>query len=94
MSNKNETDFILVNIAETAVRRKTAELMKTLDMCQCEKCYLNACAIVLNAVKPLYVTTQKGALLSEIDTITLQYQTSLIFDIFKALKIVSKSPRH
>lgn len=93
-NKNNSNDLILVNIAETVVREKTLELIKTMDMCQCEKCYLNACAIVLNSVKPLYVTTPKGALLSEILTINIQYQTDLTFDIIKALKIVCKSPRH
>lgn len=90
----NSTDIILVNIAETIVRQKTSELIKTMDMCQCEKCYLNACAIALNAIKPLYVTTHKGALFSEIETINMQYQTHLTFYILKALKTVGKSPRH
>ncbi len=93
-TDKKDSDFILVNVAEEAVRRKTAELMKTMDICQCQKCFLNTCAIVLNSVKPKYVTTIKGALFSEIETTILQYQVDLTFDIIKALEIVKKSPRH
>ncbi len=88
------TDLILVNIVEEIVRDKTAKLMKTIDMCQCETCYLNACAIVLNTRDPLYVTTKKGALLSRISTINYAYQTDLTVEILKALMIVKNSPRH
>lgn len=92
--NTKSTDLILVNIVEAIVRDKTAKLMKTIDMCQCETCYLNACAIVLNTRDPLYVTTKRGALLSRIATINYAYQTDLTVEILKALMIVKNSPRH
>ncbi len=63
-----------------------------MDMCCCEVCYLNACAIALNSLKQLYVTTYKGALLSKISTIGVGYQAVLICEIIKALMIVKASP--
>ncbi len=91
---QTKNDLILINIVEALVRDKTAKLIKTIDMCQCETCYLNACAIVLNKLDPLYVTTNKGALLSRISTINYTYQTDLTVEILKALMIVKESPRH
>lgn len=91
---EKSADLILVNIVEALVRDKTAKLIKTIDMCQCETCYLNACAIVLNTRDPLYVTTKRGALLSRISTINYTYQTDLTVEILKALMIVKNSPRH
>ncbi len=93
-AKKSDKDYVLVNIVEAVVREKTRELIKTMDMCCCEVCYLNACAIALNSLKQLYVTTYKGALLSKISTIGVGYQAVLICEIIKALMIVKASPRH
>lgn len=91
---KKDDQTILVNIAEAIVREKAKKLIKTIDMCQCETCCLNACAIVLNTLKPLYVTTKRGALLSQINTTNYTYQTDLTVEIVKALMLVKEKPRH
>lgn len=93
-NTKKDDQIILVNIVEAIVRDKASKLIKTIDMCQCETCYLNACAIVLNAMDPLYVTTKKGALLSRINTAHYTYQTDLTVEIVKALMLVKEKPRH
>lgn len=84
----------LINIVEQLVKQKTKELIKTMDMCQCEKCYINACAIALNSFRPQYVTTRKGALLSSIPATGYRFQTDLTVEIVKALMIVKESPHH
>ena len=93
-ANKGDNEFVLVNIVESVVRQKTRELIETMDMCVCDTCYLNACAIALNSLKQMYVTTQKGALLSKVSTISVGYQAVLTCEIIKALIIVKASPRH
>ena len=90
----DSNEYVLVNIVEAIVRDKTRELIETMDMCCCDICYLNACAIALNSLKQLYVTTYKGALLSKISTVSVGYQAVLICEVLKALKIVKESPRH
>lgn len=87
-------EYVLVNIVESIVRQKTREHIQTMDMCCCEVCYLNACAIALNSLKQLYVTTHKGALLSRISTVSVGYQAVLTCEVIKALMIVKASPRH
>lgn len=88
------SDYILVNVVEEIVRKKTRELIKTIDMCQCEKCCLDACAIALNSLHQIYVTTHRGALLTQIDTVSVSYQAELICEIVKALMLVKNAPRH
>lgn len=91
--NNNE-ELILVNVVESLVRAKTRELIKTMDMCKCDKCFMDVCAITLNRLKPMYVTTTKGELLSQISTFSSNYQSELMVEVLKALVAVKKSPRH
>lgn len=95
MSNvETKQKYILVNITEELVKKKVRQTMPTFDMCQCEKCYLDACAISLNNLKPQYVTTLKGTLLTKLSDTQFQYQTDLQIQVINALMAVKNSPRH
>jgi len=87
-------DYALVNTTEQLVREKVRELMPGLDMCQCEKCYLDACAIILNQLEPHYVTTRKGELLTLLDASERQAQVGLTVHVLQALQKIKESPRH
>jgi competence protein ComFB len=89
-----ETDYQLVNVIEELVKSRVKEMMKEDDMCRCDKCYLDACAIVLNTLKPQYVTTSKGSLLAMLSDTNLQYITDLTVKVVRALKLVKNYPRH
>lgn len=84
----------LVNIVEDMVRQKVSELIGDLDMCHCERCRLNACAIALNNLPSHYVTTQVGALLGELDDVGINYQTNITVEVTKALLVVKEHPLH
>jgi len=91
---KDEDSLILVNVLEELVREKVDSSIKSLDMCQCEKCRLNACAIALNALPAKYVTTTKGALMALLAASNLEYQTSVQVEVIKALNVVKENPMH
>lgn len=91
---ENHDEYILVNITEQVVKKKVRAAMAEFDMCQCDKCYLDACAIILNKLPPHYVTTQKGKLLTLVDVSTLQSQTNLTVHVLQALILVKNSPKH
>jgi competence protein ComFB len=57
----------VVNIIEDMVKLKVSDMIKDFDMCDCDLCRLNACAIALNNLPSHYVTTKKGALLGKVD---------------------------
>lgn len=84
----------IVNIIEDLVRQKVDDMIKEFDMCDCDRCRVNACAIALNKLPPHYVTTQKGALLGKIDDIELTYRARITVEVAKALKIVMERPLH
>lgn len=94
LTQNAQDEFILANIVEKMTRRKVDELISGIDMCSCEKCRLNACAIALNSLPPHYVTTTKGALLAEIDSLEAGYRTNITIEVTKALMIVSRQPLH
>jgi competence protein ComFB len=91
---KEKKQYLLVNITEELVKRKVKKMMADTDMCQCEKCYLDVCAIVLNRLQALYVTTEKGALLSLLDASHYQYKIDLTVYIMQAMEKTKKSPKH
>jgi len=94
MKESSQNSYVLVNITEHLVRKKVRELMADYDMCQCEKCYLDACAITLNQLDSHYVTTRKGELLTLLDATAYQYKTDLTVYVLQALKRVKESPQH
>ena len=93
MENINN-EYVLVNIAEELVKKKVREMMPQYDMCQCEKCFLDVCALVLNQTKAHYFTTEKGKLLSLLETTDYQFKTDLVVLILKAFKSVKEHPQH
>lgn len=93
-AKKPNDAYMLVNIIEELVKDKVRVLMASQDMCRCEKCYCDACAIALNALKPCYVTTEKGSLLSLLSAQHVGTQTELTVCVLQALLKVKSSPRH
>ena len=87
-------EYVLVNVAEELVRRKVTEMMPQYDMCQCEKCYLDVCAIVLNEWEAKYYTTEKGKILHLLDATHYQFKTDLVVMILQAMKYVKEHPKH
>ena len=91
-NDKNK--IILVNIVEALVKLKAKGLMKSIEMCRCDKCFMDVCAITLNKFNPKYVTTTRGELLAKISTYDHNYQSEMMVEILKAMLIVKKTPRH
>lgn len=87
-------EYVLVNIAEELIRKKAREMMAGFDMCQCDKCYLDVCAIVLNKTHAYYCTTEKGKLLSLLETTDYQFKTDLYVSMLQAMQFVKEHPRH
>lgn len=86
--------MILANIAEELVICTVDELIKKMDMCDCDICKMNACAIALNRLEPHYVTTTRGKLLAKIITEKPNYQMEVLVEVTKALLAVKKNPLH
>jgi competence protein ComFB len=85
----------LFNAMEEAVREEVALTMKNVNMCKCEKCFYDVCAIVLNNTKAEYATSREGVLIKKAVTLlNMETLTKLSGEIFKAIDIVKKNPAH
>ena len=97
---KKETDrkrpeqFKLVNAYDEVVRMAVREVMDSTDMCKCERCYLDACAIVMNRGYTHYVNTREGELLKKIPDMNLGNHVELMVQVMHALKLVKNFPHH
>ncbi len=83
-----------ININEEFVQQCVAKTMKDLGACDCETCFANACAIALNELQPKYVTSKKGALLTEITSTKVTNQADITVEATKAVLKVMKNPHH
>lgn len=94
LTKNAQDELMLVNIIEELVKQEVDELIKGVDMCRCDKCKLNVCAIALNSLPQHYVTTKKGALLAKVQDMGISYSTEVTVEVMKALMIVKKQPLH
>lgn len=86
--------YELVNAFDEIVKINVRDVQAMTDMCQCEKCFLDICAIVFNNRFSKFVTTRQGELLAKIPDMNQGKHTELIVAIAIAVEIVRKEPQH
>lgn len=86
--------YKLKNFMEDAVIYKTNDILKTMNICKCEKCKLDIIAIALNGLPPKYVVTQIGELFTKVNELTQQFEVDIETSIVKAAVQVGKNPKH
>ena len=102
MSEKNEkttqrerpAQFKLVNAYDDVVKMTVREVMDKTDMCKCERCFLDACAIVFNRGYSYFVNTKEGELLKKIPDMNLGNHVEMMVQVMQALKMVRDFPHH
>lgn len=82
------------NYMEEIVSRQIHEVLRDINVCNCEKCMMDITAIALNNLPPKYIVTEKGELYSKIGTLQQQFEVDVIAAITKAAVIVKRRPRH
>lgn len=89
-----EPEYILVNAYDDMVRTNVRQLMEKTDMCRCEKCFLDICALVFNKEYTHFVTTKKGALLAKVPEMSHGKGVEMTVVILEAIRMVKDSPQH
>jgi len=64
------------------------------NQCTCEQCINDIKAIALNDLKPRYVATETGSVLSKANMFTVQFDTDVTKALVEAMDKVSALPRH
>lgn len=83
-----------INYMEIWVKEHMEELLKDSDICKCEKCKRDIYALSLNNLKPFYVATNRGRLITKASGMHQQLETDIIIEITKAINIVNNKPMH
>ncbi|MCR5331767.1 MAG: late competence development ComFB family protein [Lachnospiraceae bacterium] len=86
--------LIVKNMMEDMVERKLDQMLPQLDVCSCEICRTDIICYALNRLKPKYVATSQGELLSKLDELSSTFDMSIVTQITTAAQIVKEFPRH
>ncbi|MDO5517196.1 MAG: late competence development ComFB family protein [Clostridium sp.] len=84
----------IINCKEIMVKECIENLIKDTKGCKCEKCKNDIAALALNNLKPCYVTTKLGEVMTKIKNTEQQEETNIIVEVTKAINIVQKNPKH
>jgi competence protein ComFB len=80
---------------EEAVHEEVRATMANINICRCDKCYNDVCALVLNNMGPQYVTSREGILMKKAKTLlSIDTLTKLSSEIFNAMDKVKNNPEH
>ncbi len=84
----------LKNFMEDVVLSLMQDILEDIDVCKCDKCFMDIAAIALNSLPPKYIVTEKGELYSKVETLKQQFEVDIIAAITKAAVLVKRNPRH
>lgn len=84
----------ITNCMEISVKECLDKLLEESNGCKCEKCRYDMMAIALNNLKPYYVTTHLGEVITKIKNMEQQSEANIVVEVTKAIKKVHMSPKH
>lgn len=82
------------NILENILERELDKHRETLGVCRCRQCRKDVLTLALNRLKPKYVSTEKGRLISAVDQMSYEYMPELLLAITASAETVKMNPRH
>ena len=87
-------EIVLRNLTEDYVMLVYNEIASTLDCCKCDQCRLDMISYSLNRLKPRYVVSSEGELMTKLCEFDYQFETTVMSELAKAAKVVKANPRH
>lgn len=82
------------NLMEPVIEDNLSKVWKDMDCCKCDDCHDDIMALSLNMVRPKYVSTREGEILSRITEYSNEKSVEIIAILMKAIDVVSNNPRH
>jgi len=83
------------NYMEQVVEKALAEYLKNeKDICTCDQCFSDMCAMALNQMKPHYATTARGAAFLDSEQKNIAFVVQVVSSIKGAAGKVRQTPRH
>ena len=93
-ARKRPEHYRLINAYDELVTTAVREVMGKNDMCQCERCFLDICAIVFNQGYTHFVNTREGHLLKKIPDMNLGNHVEMMVQVMHATRLVKDFPHH
>ncbi len=83
------------NVVEALVAREYERLLPSAPgACTCALCKEDVLVYALNRVKPHYVATAAGEVISHVEMEKVQGQADIAVALMNAFKVVASAPRH
>lgn len=82
------------NVMEEIVMKEIEKCSASLGICTCDSCLRDLMALTLNRLKPKYVNTEKGELMSKVNQLSYNSQIEILSTITAAAETIKKNPRH
>lgn len=89
-----EPDFARVNVMEAIVNDKIIYFMRQFDVCTCDRCIADTCALTLSGLLPKYIVTTPAAVDPLLSFYTNRYISDVTVEATKACMVVKDNPRH
>jgi len=88
--------YYLKNAMEDAVIDEARAALKHMtDMCRCEKCFYDVCALALNTFPASYATSEQGELFRKaVNLLNAETRNKIVAAVFDAITIVKENPIH
>lgn len=91
----NKEGYYFLNVMEQMLLHQDVEgLMKENNVCTCNRCIADVCAIALSALPSKYVVTSQHTLSPILSYYDSRYRISMLTELFKACTKVRENPRH
>jgi competence protein ComFB len=84
----------IINYMEIWVQEYMDILLEKVDGCKCDKCKRDIFTLALNNLKPYYVATSLGKIMTKIESTKQQVETNIIVEVTKAINKVNSNPNH
>ena len=82
------------NYMEEIVFSQMRDILRDINVCNCEKCIMDIAALALNDLPPRYVVSNIGELYSKVNSLEQQFEVDIMTAIIKAAVIVKRKPQH
>jgi competence protein ComFB len=79
---------------EDCVIQLLPAVLKTIDVCKCERCKMDILAYALNELPPKYVASPKGVIYTKLDAMHIQFDADVASALSKGAQVVKENPRH
>ena len=85
---------LCINVMEEMVERELDKCIDSLGLCRCLQCRKDVLSLSLNRLKPRYVSSEKGKLLSCLDQMSYDCVPEMLRALTESAEIVKRNPNH